>query len=93
MAKLARHLTLMHEIAGSNPSRCFDFFFFFAWTFLFMKKNVVLKELMMIIHIFHNSIIIFNLSFTQKNYFFLKSLMGNPRECMGLTISGAIQLS
>ena len=39
MAKLARHLTLMQEVAGSNPGRCIDFFFFFfACTFFFMEK-------------------------------------------------------
>ena len=37
MAKLARHLTLMHEIAGSN--------FFFCLHFFFHGKNLVLKEL------------------------------------------------
>ena len=41
MAKLAKHLTLMHEIAGSNPGRCNDFF---ACTF-FYGKNLVHKEL------------------------------------------------
>ena len=44
MAKLARHLTRMHEVAGSNPGRCIDFFFF-CLHFFFHGKNFAYKEL------------------------------------------------
>ena len=37
MAKLARHLTLMHEVAGSNPGRCIDLFIFFFLPALFFS--------------------------------------------------------
>ena len=44
MAKLARHLTLMHEVACSNLGRCIDFFFFLPALF-FHGKNLAYKEL------------------------------------------------
>ena len=44
MAKLARHLTLMQEVAGSNPGPG-DFFFFFCLHFFFHGKNLAHKEL------------------------------------------------
>ena len=54
MAKLARHLTLMQEVAGSNPGRCIDFFFFlifFCLHFFFHGKNLAHKELIINIYI------------------------------------------
>ena len=42
MAKLARHLAPMHEIAGSNPRKCLHFF---LPALFFLGKNLVLKEL------------------------------------------------
>ena len=54
MAKLARHLSLLPEIAGSNLRKCLDLFIFiyfylfiylfFACTFFFLEKIWSLKS-------------------------------------------------